>query len=385
MAPPPPGQSTTIIVLLARLRDPAATVPDVFGSSVAVSGTTAVVGAYGTDQLRGAAYVYEKSTTGWPTTPTVTLHDPAAATNDSFGYSVAASGSAVVIGAPGYANSAGAAYVYVKGPAGWPTTPTVTLQDPGRTAFDSLGSSVAVSATAVVVGAPGTSNSAGAIYVYEKSTTGWPTTPTVTLHDPAAAANDSFGYSVASSSSAIVIGAPGYANSAGAAYVYMKGPAGWPTAPTVTLQDPAGNADDSFGSSVAVSGKTVVAGATPDDSPGVAYLYSNGVAGWPQEPSATLHDPRATTNDAFAQSVGVSGTTAVVGAPVTKFSSRAGGAVYGYVRRVVWTTDPILTLRDPVPANSFFGSSVAVSGATAVVGAPSGKGAAYVYAVDSID
>ena len=68
-----------------------------------------------------------KGASGWPKKPTITLADPAATANDSFGYSVAVSGETVVVGAIGTKSNAGAAYIYVEGTSGWPTTPTTTL------------------------------------------------------------------------------------------------------------------------------------------------------------------------------------------------------------------------------------------------------------------
>ena len=94
---------------------------------------------------------------GWPTTPTATLSDPAATTGDNFGYSVAVGNGTVVVGAP-YTNSyTGTTYIYVRGASGWPTTPTTTLSDPAATAGDEFGFSVSVSEGTAVVGGPGTS------------------------------------------------------------------------------------------------------------------------------------------------------------------------------------------------------------------------------------
>jgi hypothetical protein len=74
---------------------------DNFGSSIAVSGETAVVGAAGDSSLPGAAYIYVKGADGWATKPTVSLPDPAATDYDFFGYSAGVSGTAVIIGAEG--------------------------------------------------------------------------------------------------------------------------------------------------------------------------------------------------------------------------------------------------------------------------------------------
>jgi len=94
-----------------------------------------------------------KGAAGWPTTPTATLRDPAASASDGFGGSAAVSGTTMVIGGIGTNADAGAAYVYVKGAAGWPTTPTVTLQDPGANANDIFSDSVSVSEGQMVIGA----------------------------------------------------------------------------------------------------------------------------------------------------------------------------------------------------------------------------------------
>jgi hypothetical protein len=91
-------RSTPTGTLLATLSDPAATAGDQFGNPVAVSGATAVIGAHGTSGYGGVAYIYVKGASGWPTKPTATLSDPAATTGDYFGSSVAVSGETAVVG-----------------------------------------------------------------------------------------------------------------------------------------------------------------------------------------------------------------------------------------------------------------------------------------------
>jgi hypothetical protein len=264
-APSTSVRNTPLGSLLATLNDPAATAGDGFGFSVAVSGKTAVVGAYTSNNAAGAAYIYVKGASGWPTTPTTTLSDPAATQTDLFGESVAISGTNLIVGAPNTNSAAGAAYIYVKGASGWPTTPTATLSDPAAAPYDSFGHSVAASGQTAVVGAYGTNSAAGAAYIYVQGASGWPTTPTTTLSDPEAIAGDAFGLSVGTSGTTVVVGAPQYLDTpqAGIAYIYVQGASGWPTTPTATLSDPAADPDDSFGWSVAVWGPStkVVVGA----------------------------------------------------------------------------------------------------------------------------
>jgi hypothetical protein len=79
---------------------------------VAVSGVSVVVGADGANSNAGAAYIYVKGSSGWPTAPTATLADPPAAAGDVFGHSVAVSGGSAVVGAVGTNTGAGAAYIF---------------------------------------------------------------------------------------------------------------------------------------------------------------------------------------------------------------------------------------------------------------------------------
>lgn len=165
------ARNTPSGALVAALQDPAGPSGFYFGSAVAVSGKTAIVGAYETDSAHGVAYIYVKGASGWPTTPTLALTDPAATEDDLFGISVAVSGKTAVVGAYGTNGSAGAAYIYVKGASGWPTTPTTTLSDPdATTAHQFFGYSMAVSRATAVVGAPDTpdtNSEDGAAYIYK--------------------------------------------------------------------------------------------------------------------------------------------------------------------------------------------------------------------------
>jgi FG-GAP repeat len=160
----------SIGALLATLPDPGASTVDQFGVNVAVSGSVAVVGAYGTksagNSAVGTTYIYTKGSTGWHKRPKAILQDPNGATGDLFGISVAVSGTTVVVGASGANTSSGAVYIYTEGTSGWPTTPTVTLPDP---AGGSFGKSVAISNNTIIVGANNSNGGDGAAGGFEPS------------------------------------------------------------------------------------------------------------------------------------------------------------------------------------------------------------------------
>ena len=183
------------------------------GSCRAVAGTTVIVGAPGTSSTAGAAYIYTKGASGWSNTPILRLADPAATAGDEFGIAVGVSRCVCADRGrrpTGTDSGTGAAYIYVKGSSGWSKTPTATLSDPGATADDEFGESAAVAGRTVVVGAEGTNSFAGTAYIYVNGASGWPTTPTAVVSDPAATPGDYFGFSVAVTVAgpSVIVGAP---------------------------------------------------------------------------------------------------------------------------------------------------------------------------------
>jgi hypothetical protein len=179
------------------------------------------------------------------------------------------------------AQNAGSAYVYDLA-SGTPTVPVATLNNPAPAAGDEFGWSVAISGMRVVVGAildDTGATDAGSAYVYDLSSA-TPTVPVATLNNPGPAAFDVFGWSVAISGTRVVVGARDDntgAGIAGSAYVYDLS-SGTPTVPVATLNNPSPAAGDQFGFSVAISGTRVVVGANGDDTgasnAGSAYVYA---------------------------------------------------------------------------------------------------------------
>ncbi len=343
--------------LEATLHDPGGALGDFFGYDTAVSGDVAVVGAPQRETpLEGEAYIYVKGAQGWPTTPTVTLKDPAATNGDDFGFVVAVSHKTVVVGALNTDDAQGAAYIYSEGAHGWPKEPTVTLQDPGATDQDGFGQSVAVEGKTIVVGAYQSDAANGAAYIYQEGPSGWPTTPTLTLSHPSD--RGEFGDFIGIAGDTIAVGADFTDEDSGAAYLYVKGASGWPTSPTTTISDPAATENDDFPSSVALSKSTLVFGEyEADGGIGAAYIYAHGPSGWPTAPTATLPAP-ASSGHQFGESVATSGDTVIV----TSFDAPVSGYVYTEASGV-WPTTPTGTLTGrPAP------SVVSMSGTTAVIG-----------------
>jgi len=365
--------------LLHTLAKPTPTASDLFGYSVAVAGNIVVVGVPNDDTGAtdaGAAYLFD-ATTG---SLLRTLANPSQAAGDGFGCSVAIYGSMVVVGAvlnDTGATDAGAAYTFDAATGSL----LQTLANPTPAVHDYFGYSVSVSGSTVVVGSPyadAGATDAGAAYLYDAATGSllW------TLASPTPAAYNYFGTSVAISGSTVVVGSPWNdtgVTDAGAAYLFDVDTGGL----LHTLADPVPADYIYFGWSVAVSDGTVVVGAIQDRAgttfPGAAYVFDAGSGNLLH----TLADPAPVAGNYFGQSVAVSGGTVLVGACYDDAGATDAGAAYLFD---LGTGSLLRTLNNPTPATSDkFGRSVTISGGTAVVGAPCvdgvvvDSGAAYLY------
>jgi hypothetical protein len=289
---------------VAELKGSDATPGDRFGSAVAVSGPTVVVGAYDQANDVGRAYVFAKTASGWAQVAELKGSDTAA--GDYFGWSVAISGPTALVGAVGHAKFTGRAYVFTKRASGW--TQTAELEGPGTVSESGFGTSVAVAGGTAIVGAEGYAKGTGRAYVFTKTASGW--TQIAELKGPGTIAGDNFGASVATSPTTAVVGAFGRDSSAGGAYVFADTATGWKETAELKASDT--TAGDYFGISVAISGKSIVVGAYDHaNGAGRAYVFTQTASGWKE--TSELQGSDTVADDHFGISVAISGTTEVTG------------------------------------------------------------------------
>jgi hypothetical protein len=333
--------------------------------------------------------------------------------NANFGDSVAVSGNTIVVGARGANDGAGAVYVFTRPAAGWAhatQTAELTTSDPENNSNshfggEGLGASVAIDGSTIVAGAPfwseysnaGDVSDQGAVYEWTLPKSGVWTNATQTAYLTATDITDDdfLGVSVAVQGSTIVAGAPAHyssetpENGPGVVYVYtMPASGGWVNAnQTAELGGYYPDNGDTLGASVAISGSTIVAGASQEQYDGVGNNQSRGgvyvwtepaSGGWADATTVELTAPSDLhSRDQLGWSVAVSGSTIVAGAPAHSPSTESAaleGAVY------VWTLPPVGGWADATqPAEltaagaggeDFLGGSVAVSGSTVFAGAP---------------
>lgn len=350
-----------------------------FGASVALEGDTLAVGAYGESSgatgingnqsntaaaEAGAVYVFTRSAGTWSQQAYVKASNTRE--KAKFGASVAISGNTLVVGAPGESSGStgiggdesntsapggGAAYVFFRSGSTWHQQAYVKASNTRESAR--FGSSVAISADTLLVGAEGESSNAtgiggdqantdalnaGAAYVYTRSGAAWSHQAYVKPSNTSA--NMRFGCAVAVSGDAAAVGAcrePSNATgidgnaadtsapSAGAAYVLRRSGVTWSQEAYVKPSNTRGG--QNFGGALALEGDTLVATALHDSSgatgvngddkdlsaptSGAAFLFRRIAGTWSQR--AYVKATNARTNAPFGSSVALTSGTLLVG------------------------------------------------------------------------
>lgn len=352
---------------------------DLFGNSVAVSGTTAIVGSFNDDDNgvdSGSAYIYN-TTTGQQL---FKLLASDGATGDLFGRSAAIKGTTAIVGANGDDDNgsfSGSAYIF-------DTTTGLQLFKllPNDGSFNGqFGISVSISGTTAIIGAHLDNEngaSSGSAYLFD-ITTGQQIHK---LLPSDGAIGDNFGWSVSISGTTAIVGARGdddNSPNSGSAYLFD----------TITgnqlfkLLPNDGAGADSFGSAVAIYGATAIVGARFDDDngggSGSAFIFDTTTG----TQLIKLLPSDGAANDNFGLSVAINGTTAIIGAPLSGDNDDFLGAAYLFDT----STGEQLTkfLPDDLAVDDEFGNSVAISGTTVIVGSQrdddngSSSGASYIF------
>lgn len=304
---------------------------------------------------------------------------------DQFGRAVALDGDTALVGASrdGDPNGegAGSAYVFARSDGTWSQMAKLVADD--GDGGDAFGYSVALSGDTAVVGAPRDEDpnggKAGSAYVFSRASGEW--RQTAKLVASGGESEDRFGRAVALDGDTAVVGAYGTGPGAGAAYVFSGGESWSQETDLGTAVDLERN--DGFGWDVAIDGDTALVGAGGDGQfAGAAYVFARSEGAWTR--TARLSGD-GDQNDFFGTAVALSGDTALVGSPDDDTNGTDAGAAYAFGGAGgSWTRQSKVTAGD---ADDNFGESVAVDGDLALVGAfrdedPNGtfSGSAYAYA-----
>lgn len=303
-----------------------------FGASIAIRGDTAIIGAVGAkvngNAQQGAAFIFKQQPNGsWVQTAKLIASDGTA--NNWFGQSVALSGSSALVS--GYGASVngnlqqGAAYLFTESNGTWTQTQKLVSDDGGPN--DQFSYAVAFSDTNILISAKRANNGYdGALYVFENSGGVW-----TQAQRFLGAAGANMGQSLAAQGNRAVAGATNPYNQ-GAAYVFSKTNGTWSR--TAELRPGTSDTSLNFGYAVALSGSAILVGANRptvngQSLAGAGYLFTESNGTWSLVQQFIASD--ALANDSLGESVALEGTTALVAsARVTVNGDFLRGAGYFY-------------------------------------------------------
>jgi len=361
---------------------------DFFGSTVAIDGDVAVVGARDQDARgpdSGAVHVFHFNGEVWSEQQVLLASD--AAEGDKFGRWVAVNGDVIVVGAhhdDDAGTSSGAAYVYRHDGNTWMEEQKLVASD--AQAGAEFGCAVSVCREWIVVGAQRDDQggeSAGAAYVFRHDGIRWTEAEKLVAGD--ASPMGGFGNALSLSGDAVLIGASAATSAEpGSAYVYRFDGASWneERLEASDLED-----GDQFGCSVNLDGDLAVVGASRKDSgagvdSGVAYVFRFDGTSWVEEQRLSASDGQP--YDRFGRSEAVDGDLLLVGARGDDDRGESAGAAYVFHHDGgEWREVEKLTAADGEAGDEF--GRVALAGSNALIGARgdddrgSRAGAAYIF------
>jgi len=315
------------------------------GVSINQDGTVALVGAL-TDGSGGTAYVFNRDDSDtWSQETALTVSGSSLL---GISVSISADGQRVLVGATGSNEDQGEAYVFTRSSEGVWTQEATLFPDDGAGVAE-FGRTVSLSpdGARALVGSPATdvngTSDQGAGYVFERDQDGnWSQEAALTADDGAEADLLGLGASIsgdASNAQRAVLGALGADvdgnTDQGRAYVYVRDGSTWTQEDKVTA---ASNATfPNLGNDVAIStDATRVLVGTPKDDPsggdtnsGSAYVFDRGGGTWSQGPMITAQDSAAFDEFGTAVAISGNGERAFVGARFNDISGTTDqGSVY---------------------------------------------------------
>ena len=342
--------SSAFGAIVQTFHDPIGLNGDSFGFSIAAVGSNVLVGDYSVGNELGGAYLFDGATGAL-----LRSFQAAPPVSTTFGVSVAGAGNYAIIGADSnFEPGSGAVYIFdVRNGA-----LVETLQNPQNSYY--FGRYVAASGGNILVGVPSDQGVGGAAYIYQ-GTNGSPTTTVSPSSIPGTLGN--FCYSVAPFNNNILVS---YSQRSGTMYVGHVGMFDGSTGMLIKdFQDP-NPAAGGFPGGLAQMGPNIWAGAD-----GAAYLL-DGTSG---ALLMTLYDPEANASDGFGATLAVVGNDVVVGAPD---GAAGNGAAYVFDS----SGSLLTTLRQPsTDVNSGFGEALASFGNDVLVAS---NGTVYLFDLNAV-
>jgi len=350
-----------------------------FGTGVALSGDAAFVGApdfvvHGV--VSGGVFRFVRGGESWRAEDLLVAPEPT--DGELFGASLAASQNLLAVGGPYPASGSGRVWIFNRVSDVWLPEQSLVSAPRGRSSEVGFARSLAMSHRVLVVGSEAVLSDGetyeGLAYVFERTDAAWGAEINL-LPDPSLSGEALYGWAVAVNDRTAAVGAPS-AGTAGAVYLF-NAEDGWRQAQVIDgARDAGASPRAGFGQSLAMTDSMLLVGA-PDDGGrvGAVYAFEHTSGTWTRQRklvSRERSEPDGAVGDAFGLTLGISLGRVFVGAPAT---SPSGARVH--VFDTLGATDEVARLKPlSVTDSSNFGTAISATSSTILVG---GTGNAYVF------
>jgi hypothetical protein len=356
---------------------------EVFGFCVDVDGDYAVIGADGYSNAKGAAFIFKNIDGVWTETAVITPED--ASVGDSFGISADICDNYVIVGAHGNDDNGtqcGAAYIYKRIGENWEEVTKLYPSD----AYENQKFGIQVCLNNQYAAVSNLEdevlgNFSGSVYIFERN--GEIFTEKARLFPDDQAEQNYFGKSISLYDNSVIAGAPWESNH-GSAYIFENIEENWTQTAKLTITDYEGL--DNFGYSVAITDQYAIAGSIQQNEfTGSAYIFNKPETGWVNmTESAKLTASDGAEDDTFGSSVDISNDFALVGASSQYTFNRTSSVYLFKNENNIWNETSIFKASDG-EYDDRLGFSCKLSGDTAFAGAiydddnGNNSGAVYVF------
>ena len=311
------------------------------GASVALSadGNTAIVGGP-SDGSTGAAWVFTRSGRVW-NQQGLKLVGTGAVGNAQQGTSVAlsADGNTAIVGGPGDSSQAGAVWIFTRSGGVW-TQQGDKLVGVGMSGLALQGMSVAISGdgNTAIVGGSANNNNDGAVWIFTRGQLGWSQQGLRLTGDP----GSQFGTSVALSADGNIalVGEPAFNSNAGAVVVFGRSGGVWTVQNGLVGTGAAGAAFQGRSVALSADANTAIVGGSVDNFQGAVWVFiRSGSNSWFQQGSKLVASDAVGGQGpslGFSVALSADGNTALAGGPT---DSSLIGAAWVFTRSgTVWTS-----------------------------------------------
>jgi MYXO-CTERM domain-containing protein len=340
---------------------------DYFGSHLAISGGTVLIGLESEGEWQGAGFVFVRSGATWE--EQASLVAPGVSIGAYCGVGLAISGDTAVLGCQGDTSRqaySGSAHVFVRSGSTWSHQQKIN----GLISDIYFGLRVALDGDTLL--AYGYADGPG-VAVYVRSGSTW--TRQQKLAPPSLPAGDYYATSFSVEGDTALVGDCSTTGK-GSAYVFTRTAGVWTEQQRLI---PSGVTDaDATGCNVALDGDTaLVAAARRDDARGGVSVFTRSNGTWTEQQTLTASDGVA--KDQFGSALALEGDTALIG---SRDDEGTRGSAFVFTRNgATWSEQQKLSADDGA-AEDHFGGTVALEDDTWLVSAPNdnnGRGTVYVF------